>query len=461
MGSIWARLSRESIATRLFLSAFFWCVVILVVAGVILSTVYRRISERAFDERLQVYLTDLASDLVAPGDFENKEIGPGESQFKLPLSGWYWQVSRVGGTAPSDTRASPSLVGAPLKSLSNFGVKAELGDFRKGYMVGPDERSLRVAERVIDLGEEGRFLTEVAAPADEIDNVISQFRVALVLTFVLLGAALMLSSLLQARFALAPLSRLHNAIADIRRGDAEHIEGEYPPDVRPVSTELNLLIDANREILERARTQVGNLAHALKTPLSVMVNEADASAGQLSDKVREQAGIMRDQVNYYLDRARAAAVAGALGRFTDVEPVIDGLVRALEKIYGQRGLTIHWTVPAGTRFRGERHDFEDMVGNLADNACKWAAGRVEIAVRPDEEGDKPQIHILVDDDGPGLSPEDRAEVIRRGRRLDETKPGSGLGLAIVAELAELYGGELSFDTSPLGGLRVMLRVPGV
>ena len=190
MATLWARLSRESIATRLFLSAFFWCAIILVVAGLILSTVYRRISERAFDERLQVYLTDLASDLVAPGDFENKEIGPGESQFKLPLSGWYWQVSRVGGTAPSDTRASPSLVGAPLRSLSDVGVKAELGDFRKGYMVGPDERSLRAAERVIDLGEEGRFLTEVAAPADEIDNVISQFRVALVLTFVLLGAAL-------------------------------------------------------------------------------------------------------------------------------------------------------------------------------------------------------------------------------------------------------------------------------
>ncbi len=149
-------------------------------------------------------------------------------------------------------------------------------------MPGPDDRSLRVAERVIDLGEEGRFLTAVAAPADEIDSVISQFRIALTLTFVLLGAALMLSSLLQARFALAPLSRLHRAIADIRRGDAEHIEGEYPPDVRPVSTELNLLIDANREILERARTQVGNLAHALKTPLSVMVNEADTSAGQLS-----------------------------------------------------------------------------------------------------------------------------------------------------------------------------------
>jgi signal transduction histidine kinase len=450
MATLWSRLSRESIATRLFLSAFFWCAVILVVAGIILSTVYRRISERAFDERLQVYLTDLASDLVAPGDFESKDVGPGESQFKLPLSGWYWQVSRVGGAATGDTRTSPSLVGAPLKSLSEFGVKAELGDFRKGYMPGPDDRS-----------EEGRFLTAVAAPADEIDSVISQFRIALTLTFVLLGAALMLSSLLQARFALAPLSRLHRAIADIRRGDAEHIEGEYPPDVRPVSMELNLLIDANREILERARTQVGNLAHALKTPLSVMVNEADTSAGQLSDKVREQAGIMRDQVNYYLDRARAAAVAGALGRFTDVEPVIDGLVRALEKIYGQRGLTIHWTVPAGTRFRGERQDFEDMVGNLADNACKWASSRIDITVEPDDGGGKPEICVLVDDDGPGLSPEDRAEVIRRGRRLDETKPGSGLGLAIVAELAELYGGELSFDASPLGGLRAMLRVPGV
>lgn len=461
MAMLGGRLRQQSIASRLFVSALLWCVLILLVAGVILSAVYRRASEQSFDERLQVYLTDVVADLASPGDFAKKELAASsEPRFDLPLSGWYWQVKRV-GSDPPELRTSKSLFGGQLPGLAEAGVKPGIGELREGYLTGPDERALRVVERVVDLGEDGRFRVAVAAPADEIETAIRRFGFSLTVTFALLGGALVLSSLLQLKFGLAPLARLRRAIGDVRRGNAQHIAGDYPPDIAPLAGELNLLIDANREILGRARTHVGNLAHALKTPLSVVVNEADSAGGPLADKMREQAGIMRDQINYYLDRARAAALAGTLGTFTDVTSVIEGLVRALSKIYGARALDIAWTASDGTRFRGERQDLEDMIGNLADNACKWAVTRLAITVEPENGAETPSVRIVVDDDGPGLPAAARVAVVQRGMRLDESKPGSGLGLSIVADLAELYGGELTFSDSPLGGLRAVLRLPGV
>ncbi|MDJ1159013.1 sensor histidine kinase [Chelatococcus sp. SYSU_G07232] len=452
---------RHSIATRLFVSAIAWSLLILLVAGLILSTIYRRTTERAFDERLDVYLTDLVSDLATPGELERKELGTiGEPRFELPLSGWYWQVTRLNG-GPRDLRTSKSLFGGQLPKLADLGVPAGEGGLRKGYATGPDERNLRILERVIDLGEDGRFHVAVAAPDEEIENDIRSFGWALGLTFAALGVALGLTTLAQVRYGLLPLIRLRKAVADVRRGDAEHIEGKYPHDIAPLAGELNLMIDANREILGRARTHVGNLAHALKTPLSVIVNEADGMPGPFADKVREQAAVMRDQINYYLDRARAAALAGTLGTVTEVAPVLVGLKRALGRIYRDRDLAVEVAVPEGTRFRGERQDFEDMVGNLADNACKWAQARVAVAVDVFPDGERSTLQIVVDDDGPGLPPEARSEVMRRGKRLDETKPGSGLGLAIAADLADLYGGTLVLDDSPLGGLRAVLRLPGV
>jgi signal transduction histidine kinase len=461
MVTLASRLRYQSIAARLFISACFWSVLILLLAGLILSTIYRTTAERAFDERLQVYLTDIVSDLAAPGDIERKDIGTlGDPRFELPLSGWYWQVGRVGGS-PRELRTSKSLFGGQLAGLDSLGVKAGIGELRKGYLTGPDERLLRVIERVIDLGEDGRFLVAVGAPAEEIETVIRQFIASLSVTFTLLGLALVVSTLLQVKFGLEPLMRLRNAIAGVRRGDAVHIAGEYPRDVAPLADELNLLLDANREILERARTHVGNLAHALKTPLSVIINEAEGADGPLAEKMREQAGVMRDQINYYLDRARAAALAGTLGAVTEAGPVIDGLIRALGRIYSSRGLAISSSVPDGARFRGERQDFEDMVGNLADNACKWAKSSVTVTVETAVATLPSVIRIIVDDDGPGMPPEARAEAVERGRRLDESKPGSGLGLSIVADLAELYGGQLDFADSPGGGLRAILRLPSV
>ena len=206
--------------------------------------------------------------------------------------------------------------------------------------------------------------------------------------------------------------------------------------------------------------QVGNLAHALKTPLSVLTNEQTGDRAALAAKVQEQTAIMRDQVSYYLDRARVAARAGAIGAATDVGPLIEGLLRTFRKIYPDRLLESACTETM--RFLGEKQDLEEMVGNLLDNACKWARERVIVTVASETAtAGRVNIVILIDDDGPGLAPDLRAEAMKRGRRLDETKPGSGLGLSIVGDLAAAYRGDFTLDESAMGGLRATLRLPGV
>jgi signal transduction histidine kinase len=212
--------------------------------------------------------------------------------------------------------------------------------------------------------------------------------------------------------------------------------------------------------VERARMHVGNLAHALKTPLSVMVNEARARGGDpLAIKIGEQADIMRDQIARHLERARLAARQAVVGTVTDVRAVVFALARTMEKIHHDRGVVIDIDAPTPGRFQGEQQDLEEMVGNLVDNACKWAQSRVSVEVVTEMAAPKPMVRIVVDDDGPGLTAAQREQVARRGRRLDETKPGSGLGLSIVVELAGLYGGSLTLGSAPIGGLRAELLLP--
>jgi signal transduction histidine kinase len=451
------RFASRPIAVRLAVSSVFWSFVILLIAGLILSTLYRDNTERAFDQRLLVYANTLASNLVGPGD-PDRDLGPiGDPRFELPLSGWYWQVARP-NAVPGEIRSSKSLFGGQLPNLASGDNR--FGQIRRGYGRAPDERSLRIIERDIDLGEDGRYIIRVAGPADEIDAAVRDFIFALTVTFALLGIGLGFTTLLQIRFGLRPLANLRSALGAIRRGEAERIAGEYPRDIAPLAGELNLLLDTNREILERARTQVGNLAHALKTPLSIIMNEAENAPEDVAARVREQATTMRDQVNYYLDRARVAALAGTLGTLTEAEPVIAGLARTFAKIYRDKNLAVELAIPPDLRFRGERQDLEEMAGNLIDNASKWAARKVEVSVEIVREDDRPRFRLLIDDDGPGLPEAAREEVLKRGRRLDETKPGSGLGLSIVSDLAALYRGSLRLDASPMGGLRAILELPG-
>lgn len=454
-------LGRRSIASRLFLSAAFWSVSILLIAGFALSQLYGHTAEQDFDSRLAFYLKALVADVASPA--EETRTGPGqlgEPQFELSLSGWYWQITRL-DKSPPEIKTSRSLFGARLTPLATDAAQAFPG-LRKGYVIGPDDRRLRMVERNIDIDEDGRFLVQVAATTDDIEDEINAFRLSLAVTFAVLALALSVSTALQLRFGLAPLRRLRQGLGAVRSGEAARIEGAFAPDIAPLAGEINLLIGANLEVTERARTHVGNLAHGLKTPLSILVNEADADKGPLAAKVREQAGVMQDQINYYLDRARAAARAVNYGAGAPVEPMLAGLLRAFQKIHAGRRFDIALSGGAALRFRGEKQDFEEMAGNLIDNAAKWARGQIRVSVRPDTGMDaagRQFFFVAIEDDGPGLAPEQRAAAVKRGQRLDETKPGSGLGLSIVADLAGLYGGGLELSQSALGGLQAVLRLP--
>jgi signal transduction histidine kinase len=455
----------SSLATRLFLSATAWVVVILVITGIVLSSVYRDATERAFDRRLNLYLRTLIAEVATPDEPPDHQFQSlGEPLFELPLSGWYWQITRT-DTEKGETRASRSLWDKKLPKLDENTTELTAAGVRLGYVDGPEGQSLRMVERPVDLGADGKYLVSVAGDATEIFDETRSFDYYLFGTFAALTIVLLLTTIFQVRFGLAPLKRISDSIADIRSGRAERLEGEFPVEIAPLARETNALIDANREIVERARTHVGNLAHAIKTPLSVIVNEASAHGGDpFANKVLEQTDLMRDQVAHHLERARIAARLTVVNTVTEVAPAIEALRRTMEKIHRERGVAIELEADAQAKFRGERQDLEEMVGNLVDNACKWAASRVFIEVRverPAEPGAGPVLGIIVDDDGTGLPAAERSRASRRGQRLDESKPGSGLGLSIVVDLAALYGGSLSLGNAPIGGLRAELVLPGV
>lgn len=454
----------NSLAFRLFFWAAGLTVVILIITGVVLSSLYRSAVERAFDRRLDAYLRTLVADVASPEEGTDKfPQSIGEPLFELPLSGWYWQVTRLDAAKP-EVHSSRSLWDSNLPRLPEDATQAAAsGGYLKGYVSGPEEARLRLVQRTIDLGEDGRYLISVAGEATDIDKDMSSFDRTIGAIFAGLAFALVLTTALQVRLGLAPLKRISESLAAIRSGRAERLEGEFPLEIAPLARETNALIEANREIVDRARTHAGNLAHALKTPLSVIVNEAAARGNDpLAQKVIEQANIMRDQMVRQLERARLAARPTVLGTLVDVPPVVTALARTMEKLHRDREIAIAVDVPAYARFRGEQQDLEEMIGNLVDNACKWARSRVAVeVVTEDAAADgKSKVRVIVDDDGPGLSPAERQRVALRGQRLDESKPGSGLGLSIVVELASLYKGVLTLDTSPIGGLRAELALPG-
>jgi len=309
-----------------------------------------------------------------------------------------------------------------------------------------------------------RYSIVVAGPIDWPETRVSEFRTKLAMALALAGLGLVLMTLFQVRFGLSPLRAIERDLGRVRAGEAQKLEGRLPVEIQPLQQELNALITSNQEIVDRARTQVGNLAHALKTPLAVITNEADEDKSSFAAKVAQQASLMRDQVNLYLDRARMAAQVGTIGKVTEVAPLIEPLQRALERIYRDKGVAIAVECPDGAKFQGEKQDLEEMLGNLLDNACKWSKGRVYLTVAapeaPARTGSR-RLAVTVEDDGPGLSDEQRSKIGKRGMRLDESKPGTGLGLSIVADLAQSYRGHLQLSMSPHGGLAVTLDLPSV
>lgn len=435
--------------------------IVLVVIGIVLSSLYRNAVERAFDRRINVYLRNIVAEIA--NNPKTPTIEPetlGEPLFFIPSSGWYWQITRLGDQP--EKKYSRSTPDGGFPTLESLNVPQVYGGLRQAYLPGPDGQRLRAVERFLDLGDDGKFLLFIAGDSFEIDDEVSGFNDALLLTFGFIGLAFLAIIWFQIRYGLRPLKKISEALSEIRSGETERLQGDFPKEVAPLAREVNALLESNREIVDRARTHVGNLAHALKTPLSVLMNESRNLKGQTAEKVREQLGVMRDQVQRHLERARISARVAVISNTIEVAPVIEMLVRTMEKIHRERGLALHAKLNPETRFRGEQQDLEEMVGNLVDNACKWASSRVDVEMfvqGSPKGGNAPSLRIQVDDDGPGLAPDEREEVLHRGRRLDESKPGTGLGLSIVLELAKLYGGTLTLGASPLGGLRAELLLP--
>ncbi|KZM47764.1 ATP-binding protein [Labrenzia sp. OB1] len=457
-----ARKPQRSLAGRLVFVAAVWATVALALAGIFLVSLYQSASERAFDSQLEIHINALISGMLETDAADNGASTTlsvadysGDPRFSLPLSGWYWTVRQAGNA--EIIGASKSLVGDPL-DVPAIGDK-ESG---AGFVAGPGGDEIRVLQQNISVGETPYIIAVAAATADFWADIYEFGRMA-ALTLCIVGLGLILAIFLQVRIGLKPLARLEASLSAVRQGEAERIDEALPREIAPLAVELNALIGSNKEIVERARTHVGNLAHGLKTPLSVISNEARTAGGPLADKVSEQAQIMSTQIQHHLERARMAAQRRVIGVSCETEPVLSRLIRAMNKIYQDKGIAVGFEQNGEIRFRGESQDLEEMGGNLIDNACKWAASRASVTVASliDPATNRDMFTITVEDDGPGLTPEERAEAVKRGRRLDETVPGTGLGLSIVADLAALYGGTLELDGSALGGLKARLTLPAL
>ncbi|HEX5958981.1 MAG TPA: sensor histidine kinase [Hyphomicrobiaceae bacterium] len=456
----------NSLALRLFITAAAWGLVVLPVAGWIIFARYRHEVVSAFDARIALFLAVVINDAE-----QGSETGPtepdywGEGLFVQTHSGWYWQMKPLDGK-PAETLQSRSLAGDELPLPSENGVEPNDKEVRWADLTGPAQQDVRIAEMIYQFGvgkAAQRYSVAVAGRLSEVEDNLAAFRSQLTQALALAAVGLLAATLFQVRFGLFPLTRMERGLAAIRSGRASRLEGRLPSEVRPLQQELNALLKSNQEIVERSRTHVGNLAHALKTPLAVLINEARSDNSPLARKVTEQADVMTAQVNLYLDRARMAARIGVIGHVTEVGPVAESLVRALERLYRDKDLAFTLDCPPEARFKGERQDLEEMLGNLLDNACKWADSRVSVTVEAhpgaEDDTDGDWLRISVDDDGPGLTAAQRAEPIARGRRLDETKPGSGLGHSIVADLAYCYNGTFELGRSDSGGLSARLTLP--
>jgi signal transduction histidine kinase len=456
-------LRRRSLVRRLVLIAGIWTLLVVLVAGVFLTAQFRSAAIRRFDSSLAVLTDDLyAGSTVEDGQLRAPVLT--DIRATRAYSGRYWVIlDKQADGAMRPVERSRSLFDSDLmlSSAQIDRLDGAPGETQYFDLRGPQDKPLRAAAILARLpGYADPVVFLAAEDRSPIDADADHFAGVTAIALLILGAGLLLATVVQVRFGLTPLFRLRREVASVRRGKAERVDGIYPEELAPLAVELNALLAHNQEVVERQRTHVGNLAHALKTPISVMLTEASQRPGPLAELVSRQADVMREQVDHHLRRARAAARSQTSGERTPVEPILDELAVTLERIFqdksGGRGVEIDWRCPDDLCFQGEKQDFMELAGNVMENAGKWCKGKIRAEATPSGEG---RMLLTVDDDGPGLPPEARAQALKRGQRLDENAPGSGLGLSIVDELARAYGGTVQLGESPLGGLRVTLDLP--
>ena len=457
LGRFFGRPGR-SLTRRLIWLAAGWIVLSLIVTGLLLTSVFQQSSLRRLGNVLESNTNELISvAVVDDGVLTVPQIQ--DARTLRILSGKYWAVAEVRPSGLQVLSRSRSLWDNSLPPPPG-GAERLRKDFGSPIYYdarGPAQEPLRLSARMVQIPGRDRPLIFVSAlDRSTIDADTRQFALVVWAALAALGAGLVAAVFIQVRIGLRPLYGLGAELADVRKGKAQRIQKTYPVEIAPLVDQMNQLLDHNQEVVERQRTHVGNLAHALKTPLSVMLAEAENVQGDLPDLVRRQTEVMKAQVDHHLRRARAAARAQLLGERTPIAEVLDEMAVMLERVFQTKGVEIDWRAPDDLGFRGERQDLQEILGNLMENACKWSRGRVRATAGPTGLG---QMVVVVEDDGPGLPADRREDVLKRGARLDEDAPGSGLGLSIVDELVRAYGGRLTLAESDWGGLKAVLELP--
>lgn len=480
----------RSLRWRLLAATLLTVAVAMLVAGGSLAGLFREYAQEQFQAQLLLQLDQLTAAFEPDQDSRPRLRAPlSDPRWSRPYSGLYWQIERAdaGNDAAaerSELARSRSLWDQRL-TLPAPTVTASRGAPLGYRLAGPDGQTLQALERRVRFATpQSQSQSQDASPAPpaspaaawrlpdwrlvvaaddaELQRAIARFNGLLALFLAILGAALLAAAFAQVHLGLRPLRRLQDSIRALRSGEARRLEGDFPAEVTPLAQDLNRVLDENERMVERAHRLAGNLAHAIKTPLAVLANLASdphTERAALARQLAEQVGRIDEQVDWQLSHARRTGTA-LPGRRTAPGPVLEGLVRVMQKVHrdreGRPELAIVLSpVAPGLAFAGDPHDLHEMAGNLIDNACKWAHRQVRVQVAVVDG----QLVVTIDDDGPGLSAAQRDQVFRRGVRADERTPGSGLGLAIAADTAELYGGRVQLEDSPLGGLRARLSLP--
>ncbi|MBB6260303.1 signal transduction histidine kinase [Paenochrobactrum gallinarii] len=434
-----------------------WVIVALVVVATLIGSIYKQASERNFERLLWAHLYNLVGSVSVSenGDLQGRpELG--EIRYSSPTSGWYWEVDSVSSNLHG-TLHSLSLGTRKIwqESLVTFPFDSS---FKRTYPAhGPNGEELFVAETEVVLDSENRIARfRVMGNLSEVKQEYRDFNARLYSYLGIFGIGSILINAAVILFGLRPLDRVRRSLADIREGRAPRLTSDLPIEIAPLAQEMNALIENNVRIMERSRTQVGNLAHSLKTPLTVLMNEGRALGGEQGRIVTEQCEAMQLQIQHYLQRARIAAQRDSVVFRTPVTPVLERIDRVTKKLNPQ--LDVRFSNQfSGAVFAGEKEDLEEVIGNLMENAGKW--GHSQILMSLQKAVNDAEFMIIIEDDGPGLAAEKMAEAMQRGRRIDETKPGTGLGLAIVQDTVKEYGGQFVLKSSQLGGLRAQITLP--
>ncbi|WP_423068481.1 sensor histidine kinase [Devosia sp. CN2-171] len=444
---------KRSIAASLFLLSAVWLAVALVATAFLLTELYSRALDNSLVETLEFHVETLTDLSLLADTPKSEQIRVGDPRFDRTGSGWYWAIRSDDGELLNFSNSYVGMVLGPLPGpFDATNTKTAMLDDPFGIKIRVIERAVTVNGRPLHI--------MVTGSLDEILSLVDEFRGQ---TLIVLGAvAIMLAvmSTIVARISLRPVGQLRREVERVREGDVASVTGVYPAEIAPLSEEINELLRANAQIVERARNQVGNLAHGLKTPIAVLRNEASADKkNPLAKVVAGETEKMSQLVTTYLDRARLAARSAVVGKKADATHVMLRLTRVMQKL--NPNITIAMMRPDASLpwFRGDEGDLEEMAGNLLDNACKWAKSSIGVTVVAERREGATNLLIKIDDDGPGLTDDEATKVLQRGVRLDEKAPGSGLGLDIVKELVDVYGGSLQLKRSVLGGLLAELRLP--